>query len=46
MAAAAETKNVMADVTRRFAFNLEQIEQRYCHKSTGLVFNLENDEVI
>lgn len=41
----AEMKSVMADVTKRYEFNVGQIEQRYCNKSTGLVFNVENDDV-
>jgi hypothetical protein len=40
-----EIRNSMAFVRKRFQFNIEQIEKRYCSTSSGLVFNLYNDKV-
>jgi hypothetical protein len=40
-----EIRDSMRFVRKRFQFNIEQIEKRYSMNSSGLVFNLGNDEV-
>ncbi|KAI6181207.1 hypothetical protein M3Y98_00803900 [Aphelenchoides besseyi] len=39
-------KNIMANISKRFEFNISQIEQKYCGQSSGLVFDLETEEMV
>jgi hypothetical protein len=41
----AELTNTMKFIRQRFQFNIQQIEKRYANKSSGLVFNMNNDQV-
>jgi hypothetical protein len=40
-----EMGNSMRSIYKRFQSNIDQIEKRYCSKSSGLVFNLKDDNV-
>lgn len=40
-----EIRDSLKFVRKRFLFNVDQIEKRYCSNSSGLIFNLKNDEV-
>lgn len=41
----AEIRNSFSFIRKRFQFNIDQIEKRYCSNSSGLVFNLKDDNV-
>jgi hypothetical protein len=40
-----EIRTSLQCVQKRFLFNVDQIERRYCSNTSGLVFNLKNDNV-
>lgn len=40
-----EISHSLQYIQKRFQFNIDQIEKRYGRLSSGLVFNLKNDDV-
>lgn len=40
-----EIKATLKLTQKRFLFNIDVIERKYCRKSSGLVYNLKKDKV-